>query len=197
MKKEDLPITRDEAIGILRETNQNDFDMNHYLMSEAIMRALAKKMKKDEDYWGMVGLLHDIDWSHTKDDISNHCIKCVEMLREKGFDNHFIDVVQSHAYGLEEIPKLKKEKRWHDIEHALVAAETLTGLIYAYALMRDGRVSDMNIKGLKKKLKDKAFAKGVNRELIGEISEIGISVGDFLEIGIDAIKKNKHEVGLM
>ena len=197
MTKNSLPIDRNRAIEILKKMPQTDFDMAHYLMSEAIMRTLAKKLNKDEDYWGMVGLLHDIDWALTKNDIQNHCVKCVEMLRKEGFDQHFIDIVQSHAYGYENIPKLKNEKRWHDIEHALIASETLTGLIYAYALMRDGRVSDMTVKGLKKKFKDKNFAKGVSRDFIDEIDEVGISLGDFLQIGINAVREIKSEVGLL
>lgn len=196
MTKEYLPIGREKAIEVLSSMRQTDFDMAHYLMSEAIMRAVAKKLKKDEDYWGMVGLLHDIDWSYTKKDTENHGTKCVEMLKELGFDEHFIDIIQSHTYGYDSIPKFKNEKRWHDIEHALAASETLTGLIYAYALMRDGRVSDMTVKGLKKKYKNKTFAKGVDRELICEIEEVGISVGELFEIGIMATREIKHEVGL-
>ncbi|MCK4997633.1 HDIG domain-containing protein [Candidatus Pacearchaeota archaeon] len=196
MKKENLPITRNEAFEILREMNQNDFDMTHYLESEAIMKALAKKLGKDEDYWGMVGLLHDVDWHSTKTDLKNHCIHCVEILREHGFDDHFIEIVQSHAYGHDAVPELREHTRLHAIEHSLVAAETLTGLIYTYALMRDGRVSDMTVKGLKKKFKDKNFAKGVDRELITEIEEVGIELGEFFELAINAVRGIKHEIGL-
>lgn len=195
--KKNLPITRSEAVELLREMNQDDFDMTHYLETEAIMKALAKRFKKDEDYWAMVGLLHDVDWSSTKHDIKNHGIKCIKILKEKGFDDHFIEIVQSHAYGLNEIPHLKGEHRWHDIEHALVASETLTGLIYAYALMRDGRVSDMTVKGLKKKFKDKTFARGCNRELIKEIEELNLGLDDFFELAIGAIKEIRDEIGLL
>ena len=196
MTKNSLPISRKKAVEILTSMPQTDFDMAHYLMSEAVMRGVAHKLKKDEDYWGMVGLLHDIDWALTKNDVQNHCVKCVDMLKKEGFDQHFIDIVQSHGFGYENIPKLKNEKRWHDIEHALVASETLTGLIYAYALMRDGRVSDMTVKGLKKKFKDKTFAKGVNRDFIEEIDEVGIPLSDFLQIGIDSIRGIKSDIGL-
>ena len=196
MKKENLPITRNEAFEILREMNQNDFDMTHYLESEAIMRALAKRLKKDEDYWGMVGLLHDVDWHSTKGNVKSHCIDCVNILKKHGFDNHFIEIVQSHAYGHDAIPELTNHTRLHEIEHALAAAETLTGLIYTYALMRDGRVSDMKVKGLRKKFKDKTFAKGVDRELIMEIEEVGIELGEFFELSINAVKEIKHEIGL-
>ena len=196
MIKENLPISRNEAFEILREMNQNDFDMTHYLESEAIMRVLARKLGKDEDYWGMVGLLHDIDWRHTKGDVENHCIACVDILKKHGFDDHFIDIVQSHAYGHEAIPELINHTRLHEIEHALAAAETLTGLIYTYALMRDGRISDMTVKGLRKKFKDKTFAKGVDRELILEIEEVGIELSEFFELSINAVKEIKHEIGL-
>jgi uncharacterized protein len=192
-----LPITRNEAEDFLRNLPQSDFDMSHYLMSEAIMKALATRLGKDVELWGMAGLLHDIDWSHTKTDVKNHCIRCVDMLKELGFNEEFIEIVQSHGYENEIIPGLQNKKRWHDIEHALVSAETLTGLIYAYALMRDGRVSDMTVKGLKKKFKDKVFAKGVNRDLILEIEELGIELSEFFEISIDAIKKIRDEIGLL
>jgi predicted hydrolase (HD superfamily) len=80
MTKEHLPIDREKAVKILEEMPQTDFDMSHYIMSEAIMRAVARRLKKDEDYWGMIGLLHDIDWSHTKNDTENHGTKCEELV---------------------------------------------------------------------------------------------------------------------
>jgi hypothetical protein len=191
-----LPISRDEAIEFLKSMPQLESDMNHYLESEAIMRGLALKFDEDDEYWGMLGLLHDADWGLTKDDLSEHCIKCVEMLKEKGFDDEFIKTVQSHGYGLDIIPKLKDKKRTRKIEYALVAAETLTGLIYAYALMRGGKISDMKVKGLKKKFKSKAFAANCDRELIKEIEETGLELSEFFNISIAAVNDIKNEIGL-
>ncbi|MBU0958109.1 MAG: HDIG domain-containing protein [Nanoarchaeota archaeon] len=191
------PITRDEAVEWLKSMPQLESDMNHYLETEAIMRALAEKFNEDVEYWEMIGLLHDIDWSLTKEDWAKHCSKAVEMLKEKGFDDEFISIVQSHGYGYDEIPVLKEKQRTKKIEHALIASETLTGIIYAYALMRGGKISDMEVKGLKKKFKDKAFAANCNRELVKEIEKTGLELGEFFEIAIGAVKKIAREINLV
>jgi len=191
-----LPMTRDEAVEFLKSMPQKESDMNHYLESEAIMRALAEKFDEDVEYWGMLGLLHDVDWALTSENWAEHCIKAEEILREKGFDNEFIEIVQSHAYGMNEIPALKDKARAKKVEYALVAAETLTGLIYAYALIRGGRISDMEVKGLKKKFKDKAFAANCRRELMREIEKTGLEMSEFFEISIGALRRVKEEIGL-
>jgi putative nucleotidyltransferase with HDIG domain len=90
---------------------QADSDMNHYLETEAIMRALAEKFGENIEYWGMLGLLHDADWALTKKDLSQHCTKAAEILKAKGFDDAFIENVQSHGYGCNEIPLLKGKER--------------------------------------------------------------------------------------
>ena len=161
-----LPITREDAIALLRSMPQIESDMTHYLETEAIMKALAEKFGEEIEYWGMLGLLHDVDWALTKNDWREHCIKAVNLLKEKGFDEEFIENVQSHGYGYDEIPLLKDKKRTLKIQHCLIAAETLTGIVYAYALMKGKRISDMNANGLKKKFKDKKFAANCNRELV-------------------------------
>ena len=192
-----LPITREEAINLLKSMPQLESDMNHYLETEAIMRALAAKFGENIEYWGMLGLLHDVDWALTKNDWREHCIRAAEILKTNGFDDAFIDNVQSHGYGYDEIPLLKGKKRQSKIQHSLVAAETLTGIIYAYALMRSKRISDMEAKGLKKKIKDKKFAANCNRELLGEIELTGLSMDDFLSLSIESIKKIKEQIGLV
>jgi len=189
-------ITRDEAIELLKSMPQEKSDMHHYLETEAIMKELAQKFGGDEEYWGMVGLLHDVDWAVTKNNWSEHTIKAKDILKENGFDDKFIKTVQSHAYGYDEIPAFKEMERTTKIEHALIASETLTGIIYAYALMREKKVSDMQVKGLKKKLKDRRFAQNCNRDLIDEIEKTGIELSEFLELSIEAIKKIRNEVGL-
>lgn len=191
-----LPITREEAVNLLKSMPQLDSDMNHYLETEAIMRALAEKFGENAGYWGMLGLLHDVDWALTKKDWSEHCIKAAELLKEKGFDDAFIENVQSHGYGYGEIPLLKDKKRNSKIQHCLVASETLTGIIYAYALLRGKRISDMGAKGLKKKFKDKKFAANCNRESVKEIELTGLALGDFFSLSIESIKKIKGQIGL-
>lgn len=191
-----LPITREQALELLNKWPQAKSDFNHYLESEAIMKELAKKLEEDEEYWAMLGLLHDVDWALTKENTKEHLTKALEILKEAGFDNKFIEVILSHGYGYKDLPELKDKKRSKKIEHALAASETLTGLIYAYALMRGKKISDMQVKGLKKKFKDKTFAAGCDREIIKEIEEVGISADYFFEIGIEALKNIKDDIGL-
>ncbi len=194
---ENLPITREEALKMLKEFDQKESDWNHYLESEAIMRDLAEKFGEDKDYWAMLGLLHDVDWALTRDNWEEHTIKAQEILKKKGFDDKFIQIIQSHGYGYSEIPYWKDKKRTEKIEHALAAAETATGLIHAYALMRGKKISDMDSAGLKKKFKDKKFAANCNREIINECELIGLSLDEFLQISIEAMKKIKEEIGLI
>ncbi len=191
-----LPITRSEALELLKSMNQQNSDMNHYLETEAIMRALAKKFGEDAEYWGMLGLLHDVDWALTKNDWKEHCTKSAEILRQKGFDETFIQLVQSHGYSYDEIPAFKDKKREKKIEYALAAAETLTGIIYAYALMKGKKISDMEVKGLKKKFKDKSFAENCNRELVKEIEKTGLTLDELFELSINALKEIKGDIGL-
>ncbi|VVB78266.1 Ribonuclease Y [uncultured archaeon] len=192
-----LPISREQAIELLKKYNspEDKADFNHFLESEVIMKELAKKLGEDEEYYAMLGLLHDIDWGITKEDTTKHLTKAPEILKEAGFDENFISIIVSHGYGFD-CAGLKNKKRETKIEFALAASETLTGLIYAYAIMRGKKISDMETQGLKKKFKDKSFAAGCNREIIKEIENIGITIDDFLKIGIEAMKKIKNEIGL-
>ena len=190
-----LPISRAQAIELFQSFPQAQSDFNHYLESEAVMRELALKLGEDIEYWGMLGLLHDVDWALTKNDTKSHLTKAPEILKQAGFDKEFIEIILSHGYGFD-CAGLKDKKRSQKIEYALAASETITGLVYAYALMRGARISDMETKGLKKKFKDKAFAAGCNREIIKEIELIGISLDEFFEIAIEGIKKIKDDIGL-
>lgn len=196
LKMVKLAMTREEAIKLLRSMPQNESDFNHYLESEAIMKALAEKLGEDTDYWGMLGLLHDVDWALTRDNCKEHCLKAVEILREKGFDEEFIENVISHGYGYDAIPSLRDKKRSKKIEFALAASETLTGIIYAYALMRGKKISDMDVSGLKKKFKDKRFAANCNREIVKEIEGLR-GMEEFFEIAIKAMQDIREEIGLI
>ena len=190
-----LPITRDEAWELVKKYNTHRQDLVHYLESEAVMRELAKKLGEDVEYWGMLGLVHDIDWGITKDDLKTHLTKAPDILREAGFDDEFIEIILSHGYGFD-VADLKNKKRTRKIEHALAASETLTGLVHTYALMRDGRVSDMQTKGLKKKFKDKTFARAIHRDIIRECEEFGLTLEEFFEVAIEGIKKIAGEADL-
>lgn len=191
-----LPISREKAIELLKKFPQQESDMNHYLESEAIMKGLAKRFEEDEQYWGMVGLLHDVDWSLTRENIPEHLGKAPEILKKAGFDEEFIEIILSHGYGHEILPQWKDKKRTKKIEHALAASETMTGIIYAYALLRGKKISDMEVKGLKKKFKDKKFAEACDREIIKEIESTGLDLNEFFEIAIATIKNIKENIGL-
>ena len=191
-----LPISRGQAWELVKKYNSHEQDLIHYLESEAVMKELATHLGEDKEYWGMLGLVHDVDWGITKDDVSTHLKKMPEILKNAGFDKEFIEIVLSHGYGFEELPFLVDKKRTKKIEYALAASETITGLIHAYALMRGKKISDMEVSGLKKKFKDKTFAAKVNRDVIKEIENIGISLDEFFKIAIEGIKKIKEDVGL-
>jgi len=192
-----LPINREQALELIKKHNSHEQDIIHYLESEAVMRELAKHLGENEEYWSMLGLLHDIDWEITKENVETHLTKMPEILKKAGFDENFINTVLSHGYGFEELPFLTDKKRTEKIQHALAASETITGLIHAYALMRGNKIEDMEVKGLKKKFKDKTFAAKVSRDVIRESENVGISLDDFFKIAIDGIKKIKNQVGLL
>ena len=189
-------ITREKAIELLKKFPQQESDMNHYLESEAIMKGLAQHFGEDVEYWGMLGLLHDVDWALTRDNASEHLGKAPEILKEAGFDDEFIEIVLSHGYGHSILPQWEDKERTKKVEHCLAAAETMTGIVYAYALMRGGKISDMAVKGLKKKFKDKSFAANCNRDIIREIEKTGLELSEFFQISIDAMKSIKGEIGL-
>lgn len=191
-----LPLTRDQALELLRKYNPPGSDWNHFLESEAVMRFLARRLNEDEEYWSMLGLLHDIDWGITKNNPQEHLTKAPQILKESGFEEEFISNLISHGHGFDELPQQKNLQRQTKIEHALAAAETITGLIHSYALMRGKKISDMDSSGLLKKFKDKKFAAAIRRDIIEECSYLGLSLGEFFQLAIDAIKSIKDDVGL-
>jgi len=195
-KMSSLPITREQAWELVKKYNTHEQDLIHYLESEAVMKELALHLGEDVEYWGMLGLIHDVDWGITKENVETHLTKMPEILKNSGFDKEFIENILSHGYGFEELPALTDKKRTKKIEYALAASETITGLIHAYALMRGKKISDMEISGLKKKFKDKTFAAKVDREVIKEAENLGISLDEFFKIAIGGIKNIKGDVGL-
>lgn len=190
-----LPISRDEALKFLKKYTKKTANLHHYFESEAVMRALARYLGEDQEYFGMLGLLHDIDWEITESDTTKHLTKAPELLKEIGFDEEFINIILSHGYGCD-CAGLKDKKRAHKIEYALACSETVTGLIYATALMRPNKIDDLTVKSVQKKMKDKKFAANVDREIIKECEKIGVSLDKFLEIAINAMKDIASDIGL-
>ena len=153
--------TRDEAMELLKEYNTDPFHIKHALIVEGVMKYFARKLGygDEEEFWGLVGLLHDLDFEKYPDE---HCIREQEIMRERGIDERIIRSTASHGYDI--TVDIRPE---HEMEKVLYAADELTGLIGAAALMRPSRsVSDMEVKSVKKKYKDKKFAAGCSREVI-------------------------------
>ena len=154
-------MTRDAAWALLTEYNQEHFHLKHALTVEGVMRWYAAELGYGEeaDFWGIVGLLHDLDFERYPE---QHCIKEQEILRERGADERLIHAVASHGWGL--TVDVRPE---HEMEKVLYAADELTGLIGAAALMRPSKsVSDLELKSVKKKYKSANFAAGCSREVI-------------------------------
>jgi uncharacterized protein len=194
---EKLGITKQQADQLVEEYIKDPVTKMHLLESEAIMRAVAKHLGENEDEWGIIGLLHDIDWDLTKENQAEHCVKAVEILRNAGASDFLIETIQSHGYSNEMIPELMDKKRETKIQHCLVAAETLTGIIVASALVQpDKKISSIKIKSLKKKFKDKSFAAKCDRELIRECELSGIPLETFLEIGLTVLREISDKLGL-
>ncbi|MBA4364633.1 MAG: hydrolase [Coprothermobacter sp.] len=151
--------TRDEAYELLCKYNDSPALITHALAVEGAMRHFAHLLGEDEEKWGVVGLMHDIDYQMFPD---QHCIKAGEILTERGVDEEYIHAIMSHGYGI--CSDVKPE---HVMEKVLFTADELTGLINACAIMRPSRsVLDLELKSVMKKYKDHRFAAGVNREVI-------------------------------
>lgn len=154
-------ITRDKAFELLKTYNKDPFHIRHALTVEGVMRYYAKTLgfADEVDYWGIVGLLHDIDFELYPDE---HCKKAPELLAAGGVGEDMIRAICSHGYGI--CCDIEPE---HEMEKVLFAADELTGLIWSAALMRPSKsVMDMEVSSLKKKFKDKKFAAGCSRDVI-------------------------------
>ena len=173
-------ITREAAMDIIKAQNPEPHMMQHALASEAVLRALARHFGEDEELWGLTGLLHDVDFPHTKEAPERHGLMAVELLA-----GHLPEVaiwaIQAHNA---ECTGCAPQSRF---DYALRAGETVTGLVTAAALVRPTGMEGMEAKSLKKKMKDKAFAASVNRENIRECEKIDMPLDDFLALSIAAM----------
>jgi putative nucleotidyltransferase with HDIG domain len=189
-------ITRDEAFALLKKYNKDPFHIQHALTVEAVMKWYANELGYGEDaeYWGIVGLLHDIDFELYPEE---HCLKAPEMLREAGVGEDVIHSVVSHGYGItvgcgatiDVAPEQEMEK-------VLFAADELTGLIWAAALMRPSKsTKDMELKSLKKKYKSKGFAAGCSREVIERgAQQLGWELEKLLTMTLQAMAASEDRI---
>jgi lysyl-tRNA synthetase class 2 len=191
-----LGINYDQAVELINQHVVDPHTRSHSRESEVIMKALAKKLGEDEEKWGIIGLLHDIDWDKTKQNISTHCVEAVGILRGAGATDYMIQSIISHAYG-SQCGDLERKKRDSKVQHALACAETVTGLIISATLVRpDKKLANLDLSSLKKKFKDKKFAANCNREIIKECELIGLSLDEFLELSLKAVQEISDELGL-
>ncbi|HCX38745.1 MAG TPA: phosphohydrolase [Candidatus Veblenbacteria bacterium] len=184
-------MTRDQAWVLVQEKVKGGFLRNHLLASEAIMCALARKFKEDEELWGLTGLVHDIDWELTESTPEQHSLVGAQWLAEVGFPAEIVEAVRvhNHMHGIE--PKTLLEK-------SLWCAEELTGLIVACALVQpDKKLSSVKPESVMKKFKTQSFAKGVNREIIAKCQEmIGLTLEELIDIELKAMQEMATDIGL-
>lgn len=181
-------MNREEALSLLTKYNKEPFHILHALTVEGVMRYFAKQLDYDEKHWGIVGLLHDIDFEQWPE---QHCKKCVELLREGGADEEIIYSVCSHGYGICSDCEPK-----HEMEKVLFATDELTGLIGAAAKMRPSKsVCDMEVSSLKKKFKDKKFAAGCSRDIIKQGADmLNMELTELFEKTIAAMRTCEQSV---
>ncbi len=192
-----LGISLEKAEELIDKYITNPVTKLHSKESELIMRGVAKYFGENEEMWGIIGLLHDLDWDITKDNPSQHSLKTAEILKENGGTDFLIEAIKSHNYGYELSEELRNKKRETKIQFALAAAETLTGLIVASSLLLPSKtVKDVKLKSLKKRFKEKKFAANCNRDIILECERIGIPLDEFLEIGLVSLQEGADKLGI-
>ncbi|MCI7124775.1 MAG: hydrolase [Agathobaculum sp.] len=181
-------MKREQAWELLCKYNQESFHLRHALTVEAVMRYFAAQRGEDADFWGVVGLLHDIDFEQWPEE---HCKKAPALLREGGADEATIHAVCSHGWGI-----CVDVEPTHEMEKLLFAADELTGLIGAAALMRPSKsVQDMELKSLKKKFKDKKFAAGCSRDVIERGAALcGLTLDELMERTLEAMRATEETV---
>lgn len=184
-------MTREQGFKLLKENIQNQNLIKHCLAVEAIMRALARHFNEDEEKWGLTGLLHDIDYEKVKDDLSQHTLVGAKMLEGLNLDKDICQAVKVHneAHGIEPETLLDK---------ALFVTDPLTGLIVAATLVLPSKkISDLTSENILNRFKEKAFARGANREIIGKCEALlGLNLEDFVKVSLKAMQEIASDLGL-
>ncbi len=183
-------MTREKVLDSIKANVENQNLVKHMLATEAIMRALAKRLGGDGEGWGLTGLLHDIDMELTEGDMKTHSKLGADLARELGASEAMAHAILCHneAHGIPLETKLDK---------ALFCADPLTGLITAAALVRpDKKLAGVEAKSVRKRFKEKSFAAGANREQIALCSELGLELDEFIELGLKAMQGIAEELGL-
>ncbi len=183
-------ISRGEALALVEATLENPNLVKHCLATEAVMRKLAEHFGEDPEKWGLAGLLHDLD-AESQPDLAFHTHETHERLSAAGVDEEIIDAICMHN------EKAHARKRSTRFEHALAAGETITGLIVATALVYpDKKLATVKPKSVRKRIKEKQFAAGADRDIIRECEEIGLPLAEFCEVCLAAMQDISDELGL-
>jgi putative nucleotidyltransferase with HDIG domain len=182
--------TRDEALNLLKKYNKSESLIKHALAVEGVMRYFARKRGADEEKWGTIGLIHDLDYEQFPE---QHCKKTEEILRENNWPEEYIRAVVSHGWGI--CTEVKPES---ELEKVLYTIDELTGLVVTTALVRPSKsVMDVKTKSVKKKWKDKRFAAGVDRSIIEKGAEmLGIELPDLINDTIMGMRDVAEDIGL-
>jgi putative nucleotidyltransferase with HDIG domain len=181
-------MDREQAHALAREKCLKETTVRHLISVEGVMRALAGRFGEDQELWGLTGLFHDLDQDHTGDDAENHARVAAGWLREAGVDERVINGVLAHAW---------PEYRTDLMSNAVVHADAVAGLLVASALVRPERTQGMKVSSVKKKLKEKAFAPGVNREEVtGVEGSIGLALDEFLAVSIEGLQSVAADIEL-
>ncbi len=184
-------MERTKAFELLKAHIKNENLIKHCLATEAIMRALAQKLGGDQDKWGVTGLLHDIDVELTAGDITKHTLEAEKILREHECAADMIEAIKMHN---EAASGKRREELFHK---ALAAGETMTGLVIATALVYpDKKLASVKSSSIVKRMKDKRFAAGVDRNIVLECEQIGIPLPEFAELALTAMRGISDDLGL-
>jgi uncharacterized protein len=181
-------MDRDDALALVRQKAEKETTVRHLVSVEGVMRALARRFGEDEDAWALTGLFHDLDQDQTHEDPERHARQAAEWLREAGVEERIVNGVLAHAH---------EQHRTDLMSRAIVHADAVAGLLVAAALVRPEKANGMKVSSVKKKLKEKAFAPGVNREEITEVEErLEIPLDDFLGASIEGLQSVAAEIDL-
>lgn len=184
-------IDREQALDLLREHCSKGVLIKHCLATEAVMRAVARQMGYDPEQWGIVGLLHDLDYDETVEDPARHTLRTEEILREREVEEEIIDAIKAHNA---EALSMKREKPIH---YAITCADSITGLVVATTLVYpDKRIASVRPSSILKRMKEKGFARGVRREAIRECEKLGLSLEEFAGLSLTAMQGISDQLGL-
>jgi putative nucleotidyltransferase with HDIG domain len=186
-----MALSREDALALLQQHVQSEKMLAHSYASEAVMTALARRLGRDEQKWGLAGLLHDLDIEMVGGDLAVHGLPAATLLREQGIDDDIVDAIRMHN------ETATGQERSLEFQHALAAGETITGLITATAMVYpDKRIAGVKPKSVIKRIKEKTFAASVRRENIRECEKIGIPLDEFVALALDAMKGIHEQLGL-